>query len=147
VTFGSSPASLMTVPPQEWATSTVGPSCSASARRVAATDSASEVSGFCTAVTCRPAACRRGMTSAQLDPSAHAPCTSTTLRASVGVALCADAAAAKSVAATIAAATLATFPSVLISELRDLSVASECVARRDGLRPHARRIENPFTTL
>jgi len=38
----------MTVPAQEWPTSTVGPSCNARMRRVAATSSASEVSGFCT---------------------------------------------------------------------------------------------------
>src|SRR5882672_2517959 len=88
----------MTVPPHEWATSTVGPSCSANARRVAATESASDVSGFCTAVTCKPAACRREMTSAQLEPSAHAPCTSTTLRASAGLSARADALAANSVA-------------------------------------------------
>src|ERR1700690_1651845 len=68
----------MTVPPQECATRMVGPSCSARARRVASTESFSDVSGFCTAVTLRPAACSLGMTSAQLDPSAQAPCTSTT---------------------------------------------------------------------
>src|ERR1700738_4434029 len=104
----------MTVPPQEWATSTVGPSCSANARRVAATDSASVVSGFCTAVTCKPAAWRREITSAQLEPSAHAPCTSTTLRASAGLAACADASAAKSVAESILMATTAPFRSVFI---------------------------------
>src|SRR5882672_9168595 len=81
----------MTVPPQEWATSTVGPSCNASARRVAATESSSDVSGFCTAVTFKPAACRYGITSAQLEPSAHAPCTSTTLCATTGAAVCASA--------------------------------------------------------
>src|SRR5258706_6158998 len=85
----------MTVPPQEWATSTVGPSCSANARRVAATESSSDVSGFCTAVTCNPAAWRRAITSLQEDPSAHAPCTSTTLRASTGPAGCADAGTAR----------------------------------------------------
>ena len=45
---------LITVPPQECATSTVGPSCSASARLVASTEFASDDSGFCTAVTFRP---------------------------------------------------------------------------------------------
>src|SRR2546423_15469939 len=98
----------MTVPPQEWATSTVGPSCSANARRVAATESASVVSGFCTAVTCKPAAWRREMTSAQLEPSAHAPCTSTTLRAFAGLAARAGASAAKSVAENMLMATTAT---------------------------------------
>src|SRR4051794_29317589 len=68
----------MTVPPQECATSTVGPSCSASARLVAWTESASDDSGFCTAVTLSPAAWRIGITSDQLEPSAQAPCTSTT---------------------------------------------------------------------
>jgi len=43
-TLGSMPASLMIVPANEWPTSTVGPSCSARIRCVAATSSASEVS-------------------------------------------------------------------------------------------------------
>src|SRR6266403_5245452 len=88
-TFGSVPVSLMTVPPHEWATSTVGPSCIASTRRVSATESSTEVSGFCTAVTCKPAACSRGITSLQLEPSAQAPCTNTTLRACTGADVCA----------------------------------------------------------
>src|SRR6266480_7953742 len=57
----------------------LGPSCSARARRVAATSSATEVREFCTDVTCIPAACRRSMTSNHDEPSAYAPCTSTTL--------------------------------------------------------------------
>src|SRR6267143_380467 len=57
----------------------VGPSWRARARCVAATSSATEVRGFCTDVTCIPAACRRSMTSDQDEPSAYAPCTSTTL--------------------------------------------------------------------
>ena len=49
------------------------------------------------------------MTSAQLEPSAHAPCTSTTLRATAGlVAGRADAPAAKSVAESMLMATTAT---------------------------------------
>ena len=52
------------------------------------------------------------MTSAQLEPSAHAPCTSTTLRASAGLAARADAPAAKSVAESILMATTATVQSV-----------------------------------
>src|SRR6266436_6193723 len=52
------------------------------------------------------------MTSAQLEPSAHAPCTSTTLRASAGFAARADAPAAKSVAESILMATTATVQSV-----------------------------------
>src|SRR4051812_10113453 len=79
----------MTVPPQECATSTVGPSCSASARLVASTDSASDDSGFCTAVTLRPAAWRIGITSDQLEPSAQAPCTSTTFFAFTVCGVCA----------------------------------------------------------
>src|SRR5258706_12976862 len=104
----------MTVPLQEWATSTVGPSCSANARRVAATESASDVSGFCTAVTCRPAAWRRKITSLQLEPSAHAPCTSTTLRASGGLAVCANAPAANSAAESIPMALTANLCNVFI---------------------------------
>src|SRR6202171_2333867 len=104
----------MTVPTQEWATSTVGPSCSARARRVAATESSSEVSGFCTAVTLRPAACRYGMTAAQLEPSAHAPCTSTTLRASVGAAVCARASNPLSFAANAATVSAITNRAIFI---------------------------------
>src|SRR6267378_4419842 len=52
------------------------------------------------------------MTSAQLEPSAHAPCTSTTLRASAGFAARADAPAAKSVAESVLMATTATVQSV-----------------------------------
>src|SRR2546423_15219011 len=48
------------------------------------------------------------MTSAQLEPSAHAPCTSTTFRASAGLAGRADAPAAKNVAKSILMATTAT---------------------------------------
>jgi hypothetical protein len=44
------------------------------------------VKGFCTAVTFSPAACKRGITSDQQEPSANSPCTSTTLRAFSGVA-------------------------------------------------------------
>ena len=44
------------------------------------------VKGFCTEVTFNPAACKRGITSDQEEPSAKSPCTSTTLRAFSGVA-------------------------------------------------------------
>src|SRR2546427_5355847 len=71
----------MTVPAQEWPTSTVGPSCNARMRRVAVTASAREVSGFCTAVAFTPTRRRRPMTSDQQEPSAYAPWTRTTLRA------------------------------------------------------------------
>ena len=73
----------MTTPPQEWPTRTTGPVCASSTRRVAATSSASEVSGFWTETTFRPLACRRGTTRFHAEPSAKAPCTSTTV---VGVA-------------------------------------------------------------
>ncbi|MNR32629.1 hypothetical protein D3C85_1502300 [compost metagenome] len=68
----------MTVPPQEWPTSTTSPSWLFSARWVAATSSASEVRGFCTTVTLMPSACSRGTTLAQSEPSAKAPWTITT---------------------------------------------------------------------
>src|SRR6267154_6000867 len=77
-TLGSVPASLITAPPYECPTRMTGPSCSAIARCVAATSSWSEVSGFCTATACSPAASRNGITLAQLEPSAQAPCTRTT---------------------------------------------------------------------
>src|SRR5882724_2355726 len=68
----------MTMPAQECPTRITGPSCMAIARLVAATSSASEESGFWTAVTRRPLASSRGTTLAQLDPSAKAPWTKTT---------------------------------------------------------------------
>src|SRR5262245_3876375 len=70
----------MTTPPHECPTRMTGPSCSAMARLVAATSSANEVSGFWTATAFSPAFSRSGITLAQLEPSAHAPCTRTTLR-------------------------------------------------------------------
>ena len=45
------------------------------------------MSGFCTAVTCKSAAWSRGIIALQLEPSAHAPCTNTTLRAFTGSAV------------------------------------------------------------
>src|SRR5882757_8640018 len=68
----------MTMPAQECPTRMTGPSWLAIARLVAATSSARDESGFCTEITCRPLASRRGITFAQLDPSAKAPCTNTT---------------------------------------------------------------------
>src|SRR5689334_6591403 len=73
------PAWVMTTPPHECPTSTTGPDCASSTRRVAATSSASEVSGFCTETTCRPRACSRGMIESQDEPSAKAPWTRTTV--------------------------------------------------------------------
>jgi hypothetical protein len=52
---------------------------SASTCRVQAISSASEVSGSCTATTWWPRRCRMAITRLQLDPSTHAPCTSSTL--------------------------------------------------------------------
>src|SRR5438552_14018438 len=80
MTFGSLPPSLITAPPYEWPTRMTGPSRRAIARFVAATSSASEVSGFWMATAFRPAFSSSGITLAQLEPSAHAPCTSTTFR-------------------------------------------------------------------
>jgi hypothetical protein len=81
--MGSLPVSLMIVPAKEWPTRTVGPFWRARTRRVAAAASASDVSGFCTAVTFKPAFCKCVITSSQQDPSAYRPWTNTTLRAFV----------------------------------------------------------------
>src|SRR3981081_596582 len=53
----------------------IGPDASAIARLTVATSSPSDVRGSCTAVTECPLAARSGITFAQLDPSAQAPCT------------------------------------------------------------------------
>src|SRR5271165_2506389 len=50
-TFGLVPACVITMPPQEWPTSSTGPFCRSRTRFVAATSSSSDVNGFCTAVT------------------------------------------------------------------------------------------------
>src|SRR5271155_236815 len=81
------PASVTIIPEKECPTRTVGPSCRASTRSAEATASGSVVSGFCTDVALSPAACNRAITSDQDDPSAKSPCTKTTLRALVGVAI------------------------------------------------------------
>src|ERR1700689_4904526 len=83
------PASVTIIPEKECPTRTVGPSCRASTRSAEATASGSVVKGFCTEVTFSPAACNRGTTSDQEEPSANSPCTSTTLRAFGGVAFAA----------------------------------------------------------
>src|ERR1700730_10514628 len=54
------------------------------------------------------------MTAAQLEPSAHAPCTSTTLRASVGAAVCARASNPLSVAANAATVSAITNRAIFI---------------------------------
>src|SRR5580692_4454380 len=74
------------MPEKEWPTRTVGPSCRANTRSAEATASGRVVSGFCTEVALRPAACNRAITSVQHEPSANRPCTNTTLRAFVGMA-------------------------------------------------------------
>jgi hypothetical protein len=71
------------IPEKECPANTVGPSCRARTNWAEATASGSVVKGFCTEVTLRPAACKRGITLDQLDPSANSPCTRTTLRAFV----------------------------------------------------------------
>src|SRR6516162_7951148 len=77
-TFGCTPASVTIIPENECPARTVGPSCRASTRRAEATASGSVVREFCTDVTLSPAACNRGITSDQHDPSAKRPCTRTT---------------------------------------------------------------------
>src|SRR5216683_6594741 len=57
----------------------VGPLCRRRTWRRRATSAASEVSGNWGAVTANPDACNDRITSLQLEPSAHAPWTSTTL--------------------------------------------------------------------
>src|SRR6201998_486432 len=89
MTLSSLPACVITAPAHELPTRITGPSCRSITRCVAATAPSSELSGFCTATTCRPFACNSGITLSQLDPSANAPCTSTTflpLRSSDGAA-------------------------------------------------------------
>src|SRR5262249_6068011 len=80
-TFGCTPASVTIIPENECPARTVGPSCRASTRTAEATASGSVVRGFCTDVTLSPAACNRGITSDQHDPSAKRPCTRTTFLA------------------------------------------------------------------
>src|SRR3954468_24115049 len=81
VSLGSTPTSVAIMPEYEWQTSTVGPFIKASVRRANSQSSSSVRSGFCTDATFSPRACRYGITSDQHEPSAYAPCTSTTLRA------------------------------------------------------------------
>src|SRR5215470_17561581 len=101
-TFGCTPASVTIIPENECPARTVGPSCRVSTRSAASTASGSVVSGFCTEVTRSPAACNRGITSDQLDPSAKRPCTNTTSLA-LG-ALCAEAVCERSELVAVAAA-------------------------------------------
>jgi len=80
------PPWVITAPPQEWPTRTTSPLWASTTRRTAATSSASDDSGFCTDTTFKPFACSSGVTWFQLDPSANAPCTSTTVVGAAGAA-------------------------------------------------------------
>jgi hypothetical protein len=62
-----------------WAVRTIGPSIRSMARSSAATSSCNERNGSGAADTCRPSAASGLMIIDQLDPSAQAPWTSTTL--------------------------------------------------------------------
>ncbi len=94
--------------------------------RVTATSSSSEVNGSCTAMTLNPSFCRIGMSLLNDDPSAHAPCTSTTfvfdcmfiyLLTFVSV-CCANAGKVKSASPAIAVADAAR-----LTRLREIRVA------------------------
>src|SRR6266550_3769931 len=69
------------------------------------------------------------MTSPQLEPSAHAPCTSTTLRASAGFGVCANACAARSVAESMLSATTNIFCSVFICRTPLSVIHIKCESR------------------
>src|SRR5439155_23214746 len=78
-TFGASvPSAVITCPPYEWPATIVGPVRRFNTWRRRATSAARDVSGNCGAVTVKLAACKDSITSLQLEPSAHAPWTSTT---------------------------------------------------------------------
>src|SRR5205807_6465082 len=75
------------------------------------------------------------MTSPQLEPSAHAPCTSTTLRAAAGLAACADASAARStsIAESMLTANVIHFHRIFIAGL--LFVVLSCLSSDQGTYP------------
>src|SRR5215470_8562026 len=75
----------MTAPAYAWPASTTGPSSRSRTRSTAAMSSAREVSGNGAATTVMPAAFSGPITLLQLDPSAQAPCTSTTPTWSAGI--------------------------------------------------------------
>src|SRR2546428_1080767 len=78
-TFGASvPSAVIPSPPYEWPATIIGPVRRFNTWRRRATSAASEVSGNWGAVTMNPDACNNRITSLQLEPSAHAPWTSTT---------------------------------------------------------------------
>ena len=68
---------MITNPPNECATSIVGPPTRSIARLTVATSSARECAASCTAITLCPAYCRIGITFLQKDPSTHEPWTKT----------------------------------------------------------------------
>src|ERR1700684_3894708 len=68
-----------TPPAYAWPARTTGPSVRSMARVTTFTSSSSVVSGMGAAVTLIPACCRPVMTRPQLEPSAHAPWTRTTV--------------------------------------------------------------------
>src|SRR5262249_2527625 len=79
-TFFASVAALeMTAPPYECATSSTGPGISSSTPAVYAESISIPRSGFAGAVTSTPFSWSRSITPFQLDASAKAPCTSTTV--------------------------------------------------------------------
>src|SRR3954462_1601293 len=121
------------IPPYEWPTSTTAPFCNDSIRFVAATSSSMEVSGSCTATTWRFFASRSGITLRQLEASANAPCTRTTL-------VCAPslppptAGCAKTRAAAKSAASAGQRCNPI---MRVASGSSEEILRRERHGPHA----------
>ena len=65
--------------PYEWPTASTGPGVCSNTLAVYAESTEMPRSGFAGAVTCTPLACSRSITPFQLEPSANAPCTSTTV--------------------------------------------------------------------
>src|SRR5581483_3762503 len=99
------------------------------------------VSGFCIDVTLSPAACNRGMTSDQDDPSANSPCTSTTLLAFAGVAATPRVEISEAAAPATRAVEKARLFIVMISLPSGLggmpgctAGATQCVAQHPGVR-------------
>src|SRR6476659_1388328 len=90
----------MTIPSDEWPTSTTAPRCCATALRVMATSSESEPAPVWTTVTRYPSFVRTSLTCCQPVALVDEPCRSTTFRASgaVGIAAWAPAATLKAVA-------------------------------------------------
>src|SRR6478752_5480306 len=72
----------MTAPPYEWPTSSTGPSTDSAARRTLSASVVTLRSGFGVAIAATPRPRRLASTPLQLDDSAKAPCTSTTVMGS-----------------------------------------------------------------